>query len=151
MALTAAGALIAALAEAVPGRRGAVRAGGATALVGIGLAAAGSFSAVVAAGSAPSEIPVDRALACLGRSCVLGALPALIACVLLARACLRRPLLGAAVAAAGGISLGAVAVHASCAAREPLHVLLGHTLGPVAAALLLALPLTILVRRLRRA
>jgi hypothetical protein len=81
----------------------------------------------------------------------LGAGPVLLACAFIVYAAVRRPGTGTAWALAGGVALGAVAVHATCPSESPLHWLVAHTLAPVMAVLLLTAPLTtLLARRARR-
>jgi hypothetical protein len=122
----------------------------AVALVGACTAAAAGLWALARADAAGASVALSASVQCGGRASVLGVLPALLLCVFLARAFERRPLLGACLGATGALALGAVAVHTSCADGRALHVLLGHWLTPIAAALLLALPLSLLVRRLSR-
>ena len=86
----------------------------------------------------------------MGRASALGVVPALFLCAFLARALERGPAVGAAFASLGAFALGALAVHTSCSNDEPLHLLLGHSLTPFAAALLLAFPLSWWVRRASR-
>ena len=52
--------------------------------------------------------------------------------------------------AVGAVALGAVVVHATCGAEGGLHMLLGHSLAPVWAALLLATPAGSVIRLLQR-
>jgi hypothetical protein len=147
LVLTAAGAVVTALAGAVPGREGAARTGRGLALIGIVLATGGGLWAVVAGGGIGSGLPLASSLRCMSRATALGLLPAAVICAFLARTFDRRPWLGAACAAAGAVSLGALAVHASCTHGGALHVLLGHSFAPFGGALLLALPLGAAVRR----
>jgi hypothetical protein len=138
LTLAAVGGLAATLARAVPGRERIARLG----LTGL---AAGFLLAVVAVGSgflmAGSNVGASpsQAFACLVRAALLGLLPALLGLGWLVRAWDARPAAGAAVASVGAAALGALAVHAGCMERDALHMLLGHVLGPVAAAGLLGL------------
>ena len=144
---TAVGATLAALAGAVPGREGEARIGLAVAIGGLALATAWGVWAVAGQGAGSGSHPLATSVACVSRATALGIVPALVACAFLARALVRMPRAGAAAAAAGCAALGAAAVHASCPSESALHVLLGHSLAPFFAALVLALPLAALVRR----
>ena len=146
--LTAGGAIVAALAGAVPGRERAAAAGWRVAVAGVAVAASAACWAFLRSAGADFGGAPDMGLECAGRASLLGVVPALVLCVFLARAFEQRPLLGAGAAAVGALALGAAAVHASCANGGVLHVLLGHWLTPFAAALLLAAPLSLVVRRL---
>jgi hypothetical protein len=84
---------------------------------------------------------------CIQRALLLGVAPALLASAFVAHASLRRPRTAAALALAGGIALGAFAVHASCPSGSALHALVGHTLVPVAAAAILVAPLAAVLGR----
>ncbi len=147
LALLAGGGVLAALAAAVPGREHLGRAARGGALLGLALAAGAAATAAgggLAAGLGPA---FGTSAGCLLRAAALGLAPALAAAVFAARALPRRPLLTAAIAGLGGVGLGALAVHLSCAEGNALHVLLGHALAPLLAAALLALPLAALLRR----
>ena len=146
LATTAAGGILAALAGAVPGREGEARLGRRILGVGLLLAAGGVLWGVGRADALEPALPIASSLRCGGRAAALGLVPALVVCVFLARAFERRPLLGAACAALGALGLGAVAAHASCSGGGPLHLMIGHWLTPFGAALVLALPLSLLVR-----
>ena len=151
LVLVALGALGAALATAVPGREVAARLGARLAIgAGAIAVAAGVFGTVAGDWLAAGEKITD-CLSCIGRSVTLGAGPVLLACAFIVYAAVRRPGTGTAWALAGGVALGAVAVHATCPSESPLHWLVAHTLAPVMAVLLLTAPLaTLLARRARR-
>lgn len=150
LSITAFAALLAALAGVVPGREALARTTRILALAGVLLALAGGAWAVAAAGDRPSPSGLLRCLECMGRSCALGILPALLVGISLGRASGRRPGIAAALGALGAVTLGAVAVHTSCAVTSASHLLVGHSLAPLAAALLLSLPLALLVRSVAR-
>jgi hypothetical protein len=147
LTVVAAGAVVAALASAVPGREplarvGRISAGSAAVwLIGCGLwAVAGGeneFAASLLAGSA----------SCFAHALLLAMPAALAASFYLSRGAPQRRLIASGAAAAGAAGLGAVAVHATCSAVGSFHLLLGHCLTPIAAGLLFALPLAGLVRR----
>ncbi len=147
LASTAGGGILAALAGAVPDREAEARRGRLVLAVGVLLVAAGALAGLLRADALEPALPIASSLQCGGRATVLGLVPALVVCVFLARAYERRPLLGAGAAALGALALGAVAVHTTCSGGGPLHLLIGHGLTPFAAALVLALPLSLLVRR----
>ena len=145
--VTAAGAVVAALASAVPGREPLARAGwisaGSAAVWSIGCgvwAAAGGESESAASLFAGSA-------SCLAHALVLAIPAALAASFYLSRGAPQRRLIASGVAAAGAAGLGAVAVHATCSTGGGVHLLLGHCLTPIVAGLLFALPLAGLIRR----
>ena len=150
LVLTAGGGMVAAVAGAIPGRERAQRVALRVALLGALLASGGGLWAVGRAELVGPALPMTSSLQCMGRASALGVVPALFLCAFLSRAFERRPGVGAAFASLGAFALGALAVHTSCSNHEPLHLLLGHSLTPFAAALLLALPLSWLVRRASR-
>jgi hypothetical protein len=147
LAVTAAGATLAALAGAVPGREGEARVGLRLAALGLLLAAGGGVWAVSTAGDPAVGDPLWTGFSCLRHAALLGIPPALVTLLFLTRALARRSRLGAACALAGGVAMGAIVVHTSCTHEGALHMLLGHALAPFAVALLLAFPLAALVRR----
>lgn len=147
LVLTAAGGIVAALAAAVPGREPAARVGRGAALLGLALAAVGGAWAVASSGVADAISQLASCVHCLGRCMGLGILPVLLVCGFLAYAPARRPRAGSALAVAGGVALGAVAMHATCPSEGALHMLVGHSLAPLFAVLVLAYPLAALVRR----
>lgn len=150
LALVAFGALGAALAVAVPGREAAARLAARMAIAAAAIAVVGGLWGIVAADGLAGERITD-CLSCIGRSLALGSGPVLLVCAFVVYAAVRRPGTGTAWALAGGVALGAAAVHATCPSESPLHWLVAHTLAPAAAILLLTAPLaTLLARRVRR-
>ncbi len=146
LVLVAFGALGAALAASVPGREAAARLGGRIAASGAVSAVAGGLWGIVAGDALAGERITD-CLSCIGRALSLGAAPALLTCAFLVYAMVRRPGPGTALALAGGVALGAAAVHATCPSDSPMHWLLAHTLAPVAAVVVLTAPLAALLAR----
>jgi hypothetical protein len=147
LTVAAAGAVVAALASAVPGREplarvGWISAGLATACsVGCGLwAAAGGASESAAS-------PFAGSASCLAHALVLAIPAALAASFYLSRGAPQHRLIASGVAAAGAAGLGAMAVHATCSTGGGVHLLLGHCTTPIVAGLLFAVPLAGLVRR----
>ncbi len=150
LALVAFGAIGAALAGAVPGREVSARLGARVAAFGLVLAIAGGLWGI-AHGDAPAAgEDLSACLSCIGRAFTLGAAPTLLACAFIVYAAVRRPGLGTALAIAGGVALGAAAVHATCPSDSPLHWILAHTLAPVAAMIVLTAPLAALLARWTR-
>ena len=145
--VAAAGAVVAALASAIPGRESLARAGWISAgsaavwLIGCGLwAVAGGeseFAASLLAGSA----------SCFAHALVLAIPAALAASFYLSRGAPQHRLIASGAAAAGAAGLGAVVVHATCDAAGGFHLLLSHCLTPIVVGLLFALPLAKLVGR----
>lgn len=150
LVLLALGALGASLATAVPGREAAARLGLRAGGVGMALALAGGLWGSLRGGPAAAA-ELWSCLVCIGHSAALGAAPVLLACAFTLYAVVRRPGQGTALAVAGGVALGAAAVHTMCPSENPLHWLLAHTLAPVAAVLVLVSPLSaVLARAIRR-
>jgi hypothetical protein len=149
-ALTAVGGagLVASLAASVPGRErlawGAFLVGLLSAAAAAGL---GTFLVAAAPGHGPGA-PAAAHVSCLVRACGVALLPALVVAGFAARAAPYRPLVIVLGAAAGAAALGAVAAQATCPFGDPVHLMLGHVLAPVAGALVLTLPLLIAMRRL---
>ena len=147
LTVASAGAVVAALASAVPGREPLARAGQISAgaavvwLIGCGLLAAAGGESESAA-----DLFADSA-SCLVYALVLAIPTALAASFYLSRGAPQHRLIASGAAAAGAAGLGAVAVHATCSAVGGFHLLLGHCLTPIVAGLLFALPLAGLVRR----
>lgn len=150
LVMVAVGAIGAALAAAVPGREAAVRLGVRAAVLGLVLGLAGGLWGVLYADTPLAEVDLVTCLACIRRGLMLGVAPTLLACAFIVYAALRNPGLGTALALAGGVALGAGAVHATCPNDNPLHWLLAHSLTPVAAMLVLTAPLAALLARKTR-
>ena len=147
LVIAAVGAVVAALASAVPGREPLARVGRASAgtaaiwLIGCGLwAVAGAESKSAASSIADSA-------SCFAHALVLAIPAALAASFYLSRGAPQHRLIASGVAAAGAAGLGAVAVHATCSVAGGFHLLLGHCLTPTLAGLAFALPLAGLARR----
>ena len=148
LALIATGSTSAALASAVPGRERASR-------VGLGIGVLGILLAVTSERLwiSPSDLLLSRAdllacLGCLSHATGLGILSALMTCAFVGFGFLRRPSSSAALALVGGVALGAIVVHASCEATNPVHQLFSHALSPGVAAASLTLPTALALRLL---
>ncbi len=150
LALVAFGAIGAALAAAVPGREVSARLGALVAAFGLVLAIAGGLWGIAHGGAPAAGEDLRACLSCIGRALTLGAAPALLACAFIVYAAVRRPGLGTALAIAGGVALGAAAVHATCPSDSPLHWIVAHTLAPIAAVIVLTAPLAALLARWTR-
>lgn len=150
LVVTAGGSMLAAVSGAIPGREGLARTGRRMAWAGALMASLGGILGLAGADSVAAQFPLSITVACAWRASALGAVPAAVLCVYLARAFERRPGVGAIFACVGAVAMGSGLVHASCPAREPLHLLLGHWVAPVGLALLLALPFSLLIRQLGR-
>jgi hypothetical protein len=151
LAVLAGGAVLAALASAVPGRERAAEAGRAVAVLGVAWVIGSGLWAVAGAEGARVGTPLAGSFACFRHAIALG-LPSLwIAAAFLSRGTAVSPRTASAVAAAGAASLGAFAVHAVCPISGGYHVMLGHCLTPIFAAGLFALPLAALIARASRA
>ena len=150
LTVTAAGAVVAALASAVPGREALARAGrvsagsAAVGLIGCGLWAVGGSESESAAGLFAGSA------GCLAHALVLAIPAALLASFYLSRGAPQHRLVVSGVAAAGVGGLGALAVHATCSVAGGFHLLLGHCLTPIIAGILFALPLAGLIQRWSR-
>ncbi len=150
LALVALGAIGAALAGAIPGREVSSRLGARVAAFGLVLAIAGGLWGIAHGDVPAAGEDLSACLSCIGRAFTLGAAPTLLACAFIVHAAVRRPGLGTALAIAGGVALGAAAVHATCPSDSPLHWILAHTLAPVAAMTVLTVPLAALLARWAR-
>ena len=143
------GGSAAALAARVPGRETVFKAGAALLLAGL-LAGAGVCAIALALLGFNDRCPLIADGMCLGRS-VLFALPVVIGMnVLVLRGCVSRPGTTALLALAAPAALGAVVVHLTCSLDGPRHLLFGHLGAPLVLALVGALPLAMLLRRLAR-
>ncbi len=143
--IAAVGATLAALAAAIPGRGDAVRRGSAAALAGIAIAALGGLQAAFAAGL-DSPARLVAAAMCTRKAALLGALPALMTAGFVLWGVGRKHLATAFSLLLGAAAFGAAAGHVVCRAGGAWHLLLGHALAPVAAALVLSLPVSLLLR-----
>jgi hypothetical protein len=150
LGIASAGALVAALAGAVPGREPLARAGQwAAGAAGVWLIACGLW-AVGAGASEPTAGLVAGSASCLAHALTLAIPAALAASFYLSRGAPQHRLIASGVAAAGAAGLGALAVHATCSVAGGFHLLLGHCLTPILAGLLFALPLAWLSSRWSR-
>jgi hypothetical protein len=144
--LAASGGCAAALASVIPGRELTTRFAGAVAgsgvAIGLAVAAAGTTW-----GGAGLEAPLSSLAGCLVRGVALAILPALLGLWLAARGWSARPALTVSLSLLGAGSIGALLVHVSCPALDPLHVLSTHVSSPL---LLVAVATAVFVPLLRR-
>jgi len=145
----AVGAMLRALAGAVPGREAAARAGARVAATGLGLLVLACVWVLVA-GLEGGDLDLGGSLMCMGHAVMLALLPMIGMSLFLVRAYARRPLLAAVFAATGAIALGVLAVHVSCHAGGWLHILLGHAFAPFAVGCVLAVPIGFVLRTRNR-
>jgi len=143
----AAGAVVAALASAVPGRESLARAGRISAGTAVVWSVGWGLWAVVGGESETAASLFAGSASCLVHALVLAVPAALAASFYLSRGAPQHRLFASGVAAAGAAGLGALAVHATCSVAGGFHLLLSHCLTPVIAGLLFALPLAGLIRR----
>ncbi len=146
LALVAFGAISAALASAVPDRERAVRIGIRIAALGIFLTLASGLFGVARSALELSPAAISAGAACLVSALVLGIASSGVACVFIARSAMRRPNSSAGLAVAGGVALGAIAVHAHCPVGDAFHQLFAHASAPLIAAAILT-PLVSVVLR----
>jgi hypothetical protein len=150
LATAAGGAVVAGLASAIPGRESLVRAGQIEALVAaVWLVGWGLWAAVGSAHEPLASLLVGSGI-CLGHGFAFAIPAALAACIYLSRGAPQHRKIASAGVAAGAAGLGALAVHTLCDVAGGFHVLLGHCLTPILAALLFAVPLAGLTRRWAR-
>ena len=147
-----AGATLAALAGAVPGREDVVRRGALFAAIGLSLGALVALLGV--AMGAGQEAGRGGAIGddwmCLRSALQMSPLPVAAVLFAVSRGWVGRPGLAAATALAGAAATGALGIHLACGLIGARHFLLGHVSAPVLLALVLCLPATTLLRRLAR-
>jgi hypothetical protein len=145
----AGGASLAAIAGSVPGRDEEARVGRWLGLAGLGVAVlAGCLAAF--SGDGASRVGAVSSAGCFAVALGLGLAPAFLIWVFLARTLASRPRRHAAWGAIGAVALGGIVVQATCPTVGGLHMLLGHSLAPIWAALLLAVPAGSLIRLMTR-
>jgi hypothetical protein len=145
--VAAAGAVVAALASAVPGREPLARAGWISAGSAAGWAIGWGLWAVAVGESEFAGGLLAGCAGCFAHALVLAIPAALAVSFYLSRGAPQHRLIAAAAAAVGAAGFGAATVHATCSAVGSLHLLFGHCLTPIVAGLLFALPLAGLVGR----
>lgn len=142
------GGCMGALASVIPGREGLLRLGAGLALGGI-LLGVGVAAWMTPWGHASLEDPLAH-MSCVGRGTLLAVLPALAVWLLATRGWSGRPDVTVALGLLGTGAAGALLVHLTCPAVEPLHVLCTHMSIPLLFTLLLTAALTPAMRRLAR-
>jgi hypothetical protein len=142
------GSTVAALASSVPDRTRTMRRGLALAAVGAGIAWIGALLQLSGPSGMHDPVWWRGSIACMVHAVGLGLATGLVAARFIGAAAMWRPGASAVLAVAGAVALGAVVVHASCTQGDTLHQLVGHALAPAIAAVLLAPPLALAMRRL---
>jgi hypothetical protein len=137
------GGLAASLASAIPGREETLRRARYAMIWGVAAALAAGVSALWGVDSQSYA----GSLGCVVRSIALGVAPLLILGWFLARGAVSSQRLASCLALIGSIGLGAVAVQATCPTLTGGHVLLGHTIGPLAVAVVASFPLASVLAR----
>lgn len=137
----AVGAMLRALAGAVPGREPTARIGARVSAFGLAAVACAGVWALLGGAAARGEVDLGGSLVCMSHAVMLGLLPMVGVALFLARAYVREPIVAAVFAATGTIALGVVAVHVSCQTGGWIHVVLGHAFAPFAVGCVLAVPI----------
>jgi hypothetical protein len=150
LAVVAAGALVAALAGAVPGRERLAQLGWSAAVAACVALIGCGFWAIAAGEREPTSGLIAGSAGCIAHALALSVPGALAAGFYLSRGAPRNRWISAGGAAAGAAGLGALAVHTTCRVAGGFHLLLGHCLTPLLAGLLFALPLAWLSARWSR-
>ena len=149
LGLAALGGSVATLASVVPGRDVVLRVGAGLAVAGL-LLAVGISALATPWGESVLPSPISSHLMCIVRGTCFAALPG--AAVLLAatRGWSMRPELTAALALLAAGATGALLVHLTCPAVDPLHVLATHTSTPILVTLMLTAVLAPAMQRWTR-
>jgi hypothetical protein len=148
LAAATVGGCVGALASVVPGREGLMRLGAALAVSGV-LLGVGIAAWMTPWGDARLEEPMAQ-MACIARGTVFAVPPTLAVLALAARGWSGRPGVTVALGLFGTGAVGALLVHLTCPATEPLHILCMHTSTPIVIALLLTAALAPSMRRWAR-
>ncbi|MBW2289342.1 MAG: hypothetical protein JRG90_16155 [Deltaproteobacteria bacterium] len=141
----AVGAMLRALAGAIPGREPEARAGARAAAIGAVAVLLACVWALVG-GFERGTLDLGGSLMCMGHAVLLALLPMIGVSLFLVRAYARQPLVAAIFAATGTVALGVLAVHLSCHAGGWFHILLGHAFAPFAVGCVLAVPIAFALR-----
>ena len=139
LALAGGGALLAALASAVPGRESAARAGTMVACAGLVVGIGAGLTGALSSGTETERASLG--FACTARALLFALPPAYAICAYLLRGVVARGGVAPGLAAGAALGLGAFAVHLFCPLLGGGHVFLGHCAGPVIVAGLLSVPL----------
>jgi hypothetical protein len=137
------------LAGGVPGREWVFRIGGVVAILGLlgAVFVSGFFTAL--RGWASGSDPASDGM-CFEHVVLFGALPALALAGLVVRGWVQRPLATAGLMLVGGLALGGLVVQATCTFSGARHLFVGHVSPLWVLALIGAVPLALLLRRLAR-
>jgi hypothetical protein len=149
LAFAVIGGFVATLASVAPGRELVLRVAG-------GLAVAGLSLCVVAAAvatpwrEAALAPPMSGHLACIARGMIFAIAPAAVGLLFASRGWSGRPALTVALALSSAGATGALLVHMTCPAVDPLHQLSTHTSTPFLVAALLTAAFAPAMRRWAR-
>lgn len=148
LALAIVGGCLGAFASVIPGREGLTRLGGGLAVLGL-LLAVGVAAGATSWSHARLEHPLAQ-MSCVLRGTVFAVVPAVVAVSLAARGWAGRPDLTVVLALLGAGSVGALLVHLTCPAVDPLHLLSTHTSTPILIVVVLTAALVPFMRRWAR-
>ena len=146
--LVAVGGVVAALAGAVPGREPEARAAFGVTALGAGVAV--GLGGILVLNGPEAAVPAAPAWAsglCASLAALLSLPAAAVGLGFVLRGAPGRPLASLVAAASGALALGSFANHMHCVQLDAAHLLMGHALGPLLAAALLAVPVWWVVRR----
>ena len=147
--LAALGGSVAGLAGGAPGREWVFRIGGVVAILGLlGAVVVSGFFTAVRGWTSGSDLAADGM--CFEHVVVFGALPALALVGLVLRGWVQRPLATAILTLVGGVALGGLVAQVTCTFSGARHLLVGHVSPLWMLALVGAVPLALLLRRLAR-
>ena len=127
--LTAIGGSLAALASVVPGRESVQRASAGAGVAGLVVAAGAAALGAIGTGAGHGVGGGD--LVCIVRGLGFALVPAGVVVAVAGRGWAGRPAMTAAAALAGAGAVGALLVHLTCPAVDPMHLLATHTPTPV--------------------
>ncbi len=150
LSLLGAGATVAALAQSIPGREAATRAGLLAAGLGILLVGVVVLLMRSAFPGPPMAVPLSADLGCLLWAAGVGIVPAFAALWFIARAAPHRPGFAVFVAAVGAVALGSLATQLSCPYVGLRHLIVGHVLAPLSGGVVVAVLLGSLLGSLQR-
>jgi hypothetical protein len=149
LGLAVLGGCLAALASVVPGREAVLRAGAGLVFGGL-LLAVGVAAATTRWAEASFPAASADHLMCIVRGVGFGLVPAAVVLFAAARGWSARPRLTVSMALLGTGASGALLVHLTCPAIDPLHVLCTHTSTPILMAVLFTALLVPAMRRWAR-
>lgn len=147
LVLGALGGVAAALGASIPGRAGVER-GGLTLLAVAALLALVAGPLLLLWQASGASPPFARDLDCLRGAWLTGFAPAAVVAWFVVRAAPHRPGLALGLGIAGAVALGALVRATTCPFAGTRHLLLGHAMAPLLAAVVVA-PILVWLRRRR--